>query len=614
MKRRTLFKAAFFSMAAIATRMAPIAAAAGTAGMATGEKDLIIVAHEDDDLLFINPDIQQAISRGVAVRTVFVTAGEFNGDSVSREHYAEQRELGIRAAYANMAAVANQWTVTTESFEGRLIELDTLTAAPNVQVMFLTLPDGGDSLQSEALTELRQSTTFVANTIVPTGSPVTQSYPYDQAQLTAVLVDIMTEFAPTVIRTQDNRPDSFLDADHPDHVAVANFVQNAADVYGGRPVLVHYRDYNIQSSPANLSPDIATPKANAYAIYRAFDSQATVSPGWTASHYPRWGLGTSWAAVDGQGRTYAFGVQGGVVMVWANGAGPVSIGGSELSPNLTACRNADGRVEVFGVSMATGNIMTSFMTTAGVFSGWVDLGNPTATGATGTGTPIVGTNADGRMQVFVKNSGGGISTKWQTSVNGTFSGWLDMRGSDVQGSPAVITRANGRMELFAATRGGVLNWSQVAPNANWTAATTRVTTAVSSSPTVAANADGRLEIFYRTTAGAVGTLYETTSGGWTTTTTNLAGNGGVGDIAATTAADGRIFLMERDKAGALSTTAQTAVNASFANWTSLGGATPGTPSLINTNGTLTALAIGDNDALFTATATQNGFTPWQNLG
>ena len=115
MKRWTLCTAALVSMAAILTTIAPVATAADTAGMAVGEKDLTIVAHEDDDLLFINPDIQQAISRGAAVRTVFVTAGEFNGDSVSREHYAQQRELGIRAAYANMASVANQWTLRATS-------------------------------------------------------------------------------------------------------------------------------------------------------------------------------------------------------------------------------------------------------------------------------------------------------------------------------------------------------------------------------------------------------------------------------------------------------------------------------------------------------------------
>ena len=35
-----------------------------------------IVAHEDDDLLFMNPDLEHAIDAGSCVRTIYVTAGD----------------------------------------------------------------------------------------------------------------------------------------------------------------------------------------------------------------------------------------------------------------------------------------------------------------------------------------------------------------------------------------------------------------------------------------------------------------------------------------------------------------------------------------------------------
>jgi hypothetical protein len=38
-----------------------------------------IVAHEDDDFLFMNPDIQNDIDQGLGIVTVYVTAGEANG-------------------------------------------------------------------------------------------------------------------------------------------------------------------------------------------------------------------------------------------------------------------------------------------------------------------------------------------------------------------------------------------------------------------------------------------------------------------------------------------------------------------------------------------------------
>ena len=37
---------------------------------------LTIVAHEDDDLIFISPDLLHAIQAGATVRTVYVTAGD----------------------------------------------------------------------------------------------------------------------------------------------------------------------------------------------------------------------------------------------------------------------------------------------------------------------------------------------------------------------------------------------------------------------------------------------------------------------------------------------------------------------------------------------------------
>lgn len=39
-----------------------------------------VVAHPDDDLFFINPDVSAAIDAQVAVVTVYVTAGQLTGN------------------------------------------------------------------------------------------------------------------------------------------------------------------------------------------------------------------------------------------------------------------------------------------------------------------------------------------------------------------------------------------------------------------------------------------------------------------------------------------------------------------------------------------------------
>lgn len=77
---------------------------------------LQVVAHPDDDLFFMNPDLSRSISTGVKVATVYLTSGESDGRNEAHsphledpagpaDHaaYAEARQNGIRAAYAQMA-------------------------------------------------------------------------------------------------------------------------------------------------------------------------------------------------------------------------------------------------------------------------------------------------------------------------------------------------------------------------------------------------------------------------------------------------------------------------------------------------------------------------------
>jgi LmbE family N-acetylglucosaminyl deacetylase len=57
---------------------------------------MVIVAHQDDDLIFQNPALLEAIAAGDCVRTVFVTVG----NAGLGEAYWREREEGSRAAYA----------------------------------------------------------------------------------------------------------------------------------------------------------------------------------------------------------------------------------------------------------------------------------------------------------------------------------------------------------------------------------------------------------------------------------------------------------------------------------------------------------------------------------
>src|SRR5690349_8766210 len=70
----------------------------------TRSDDLVIVAHQDDDLLFMQPDLLEAVRRGRGVTTVYVTAGNGKGGTSA----ASRRYAGLRAAYG-AAAGAHDW-------------------------------------------------------------------------------------------------------------------------------------------------------------------------------------------------------------------------------------------------------------------------------------------------------------------------------------------------------------------------------------------------------------------------------------------------------------------------------------------------------------------------
>ncbi|KAL4800236.1 hypothetical protein BDV19DRAFT_384595 [Aspergillus venezuelensis] len=65
---------------------------------------LNIVAHQDDDLLFLSPDLLHYIQTNHEVRTVFLSAG----DSGREASYWQDREEGVRTAYALMSDSPNR--------------------------------------------------------------------------------------------------------------------------------------------------------------------------------------------------------------------------------------------------------------------------------------------------------------------------------------------------------------------------------------------------------------------------------------------------------------------------------------------------------------------------
>jgi hypothetical protein len=126
-------------------------------------------------------------------------------------------------------------------------------------------------------------------------------------------------------------------------------------------------------------------------------------------------------------------------------------------------RNADGRLEVFARKSTDNNLYHSYQLATGgtTWASWSVL----QSGVSFIGTPAVGLNYDGRLEVFARGSDNNIWHIWQTKPNSGWSGWNYMeQGSFFVDDPAVAMNQDGRLEVFAYGSGNVMwhNW-QVSP-------------------------------------------------------------------------------------------------------------------------------------------------------
>jgi LmbE family N-acetylglucosaminyl deacetylase len=247
----------------------PVARAASSCALGA---TLNVVAHEDDDLLFLSPDLLHDVRSGRCVRTVFVTAGDGGGG----EARWMSRESGVRAAYAQMAGVADVWSTSDAAVRGHTVTLLTLDAYPRVSVMFLRLPDGwldGSGTAADGYESLQK----LLEGRAPSLRALDGSSTYTRSDLSATLTALMNLIRPDVIRTQDF-VGRFGDGDHSDHHAVGYLTDEAQRAYDSPHVLIGYEGYGVESRVGDVvEPDLGS-KRDAFLAYLAYDPAPCGSP------------------------------------------------------------------------------------------------------------------------------------------------------------------------------------------------------------------------------------------------------------------------------------------------------------------------------------------------
>ncbi|WP_328298321.1 PIG-L family deacetylase [Streptomyces sp. NBC_00435] len=414
----------------------------------TGGSVVQIVAHPDDDLFFMNPDLSRSLLTGTPLTTLYLTSGEADGRNeanggaakdpqqpADRGKYAEARQNGIRSAYAQMATGnrASAWRRTViPTAGGGQAELDVLVAKPHINLVWLQMREARAPVADtpDSLHGLWNRRIPVLMPQLATGTPVRQQFTYTKDQVIAAVSGILERYKPTTIRMQDPTPGRYADTgkytDHQDHMYGARFAQAAAASYAARvPVgqrprfaVQNYLGYHNGTLPHALDPQTAETKIGFLKTYAWQDKQnycgspsgcgdrkvagSPTGHNWAQSlRYAR-ADNSSWLVQGTTGRLYAFAALDGQMAVWNRGAGtgtgaawqgPVLLPGTGIDPGASTVRFPDGRVAVLATRTVLGThpqdyrreiVYATQSEPGGPFGAWVALGTPETTDEAGT--------------------------------------------------------------------------------------------------------------------------------------------------------------------------------------------------------------------------------------
>ncbi|WP_438297422.1 PIG-L family deacetylase [Streptomyces sp. HUAS TT7] len=553
------------------------------------ESVLQVVAHPDDDLFFMNPDTGHSIRSGRPMTSVYVTSGEADGVNApgrggpghpmppaDHARYAEARQNGIRAAYAQMATgdKTSPWDRTSiPTVGGATAELNTLRAHPQISLVWMQLREAREMYKDvpHSLRGLWDGKTPSLELLLASNTPAKQAS-YTRDQLVEALAGLLRHFRPTHVRTLDPTParENNKIIDHQDHVFSARFAQAALQRYATAPdrpsfTVQTYLGYNTSYLPHTFGKKAADAKAETVKTYAWMDpkdnycnspagcgdrkvSNRPYGNNWAQSvRYSR-ANSTSWLQRDKDGGLWAFGVLDQKLAVWhktpgAKGtwAGPKLLAADgPLDTGLTSAPLPDGRIAVFATRSRLGkgadyrrDVVAAFQQRpGGDFGPFQPLGSPARSGTTALSdlsAPAPAVDGSGRLTVFVRGGDTRLYASEQ-SPPGQWSAWRDLGGSGLHGDPVATTDRAGRVHVVAVTRSSVLAWSQPKPGTDVPARPAKSGLPATTAAGLSACADGDgIRVFFRKPdSGAVQTAV--LDGSARPVVTDLGGVGGYGAV------------------------------------------------------------------------------------
>ncbi len=238
------------------------------------------IAHQDDDLLFMNPDLANDIRDNKCIRSIYLTAGDAGGNSF----YWLGREKGAEYAYSKMLGIPQVWVERTIKLQtGQFITITNPRGNPTIQLIFMHLPDGninGKGFVDNDFASLEKLNNGVIKNMVT----VDDQSSYSRQQLVDSLAELFEIYRPTLIRTQSSLNPDPRRRDHSDHIAVGRLTQSAYEVFESKVYqnsvtipIEFYAGYGIADQPANVTGPELEDKNQAFSEYTKHDPAACSS-------------------------------------------------------------------------------------------------------------------------------------------------------------------------------------------------------------------------------------------------------------------------------------------------------------------------------------------------
>ncbi|EJM33812.1 putative carbohydrate-binding protein [Pseudomonas sp. GM33] len=236
----------------------------------SGEHLVSVVAHMDDDLLFIEPGISEVLTRGGCVTVIFMVGGS----SGAGFDYVINREKASEKAYERMLGVSTGWETSIIEVGSAHLRSVVATSNSRLRLIFLRVRGGHVRGGDVPLANMFDNGALVISWpyLDEASGPVNL---YSKATIIRVLVKLIEELGATKVYALN--PDTVPYIEHPDHIYSARFARAALRNISDDISVAYHETYPSAGGVATVSPRAVQRKRDIAATYFHYEGAEPVS-------------------------------------------------------------------------------------------------------------------------------------------------------------------------------------------------------------------------------------------------------------------------------------------------------------------------------------------------